>query len=108
MNLTEKLLALTLVGAEWVLWLLILLSVLSLAVMLGRWLDFRQAAGGRDAEAFVEELARVLARGDREAARKAAEAARGLPAAIAREGLSAAARGPFAAGEAMTATKVRE
>ena len=36
MRLTERLLNLTLVGSEWVLWLLIALSVLSVAVMVER------------------------------------------------------------------------
>ena len=40
MNLTQKLLAFTLVGAEWVLWLLIILSMLSVAVMIERGLYY--------------------------------------------------------------------
>src|SRR6186713_2555808 len=38
MDLTSKFLAFTLLGAEWVLWLLIVLSVLSVAVMIERFL----------------------------------------------------------------------
>ena len=51
MNLTQKLLAFTLLGAEWVLWLLIFLSVISLAIAIERGLyyfslraDFAQLA----------------------------------------------------------------
>ena len=36
MHITEKFLAFTLLGAEWVLWLLIVLSVFSLAIMFER------------------------------------------------------------------------
>ncbi len=39
--LTGKLLRVTLSSAEWVLWLLVALSVASLAVMLERWVFFR-------------------------------------------------------------------
>ena len=40
MNLTQKLLAFTLLGAEWVLWLLIFLSVISLAIAIERGLYY--------------------------------------------------------------------
>ena len=40
--LSEKLLEFSLVGAEWVLWLLVILSVFSVAVMLDRYLAFRR------------------------------------------------------------------
>ena len=36
MNITEHILAFTLLGSEWVLWLLVLLSILSVAVMVER------------------------------------------------------------------------
>jgi biopolymer transport protein ExbB len=41
MSLTQSFLQLTLLGAEWVLWLLVLLSVASVAVMIERWLFLR-------------------------------------------------------------------
>ena len=34
-NIVQKLLGMTLLGSEWVLWLLIVLSVVSIAIMLG-------------------------------------------------------------------------
>lgn len=40
--LSEKLLEFSLVGAEWVLWLLLILSIFSVAVMLDRFLLFRR------------------------------------------------------------------
>ena len=45
MNLTEKFLQLALGGAEWVLWLLVVLSVLSVYVMIERWFFFRAVSG---------------------------------------------------------------
>jgi hypothetical protein len=44
MNLTERILGFMLLGSEWVLWLLIGLSVLSVAVMVERGIYLR--AGG--------------------------------------------------------------
>lgn len=45
MNLTEKFLQLALGGAEWVLWLLVILSVLSVYVMIERALFFNTVSG---------------------------------------------------------------
>ena len=42
MTLTERLLEVANIGAEWVLWLLLLLSVVSVAVMVDRWRFYRQ------------------------------------------------------------------
>src|SRR5689334_1024102 len=44
MNLTEKLLPVALLGAEWVLWGLIILSVISVTVMIERLWYFRSTA----------------------------------------------------------------
>jgi len=45
MSLTEKFLQFTTVGAEWVLWLLLLLSVFSVYVMIERWVFLRSLVG---------------------------------------------------------------
>jgi biopolymer transport protein ExbB len=45
MSLTEKFLQFTTVGAEWVLWLLLVLSVFSVYVMIERWVFFRSLVG---------------------------------------------------------------
>ncbi|HRI09130.1 MAG TPA: MotA/TolQ/ExbB proton channel family protein [Nannocystaceae bacterium] len=45
MNLTEKFLQLAAVGSEWILWLLIILSLVSVAVMFERWLFYRGLRG---------------------------------------------------------------
>jgi biopolymer transport protein ExbB len=83
MNLTEKLLQFTLGGAEWVLWLLIVLSVFSVYVMLERFLFFRTVSGV-DA-ALRRPLLEALSAGDRAAARKLAEGSAGTGARMAAE-----------------------
>ncbi len=45
MNLTEKFLQLAAVGSEWILWLLIILSLISVGIMFERWLFYRTLAG---------------------------------------------------------------
>ena len=40
--LTNVLLKLTFVGAEWILWLLLLLSLVSVSIIVERWLYFRR------------------------------------------------------------------
>jgi biopolymer transport protein ExbB len=96
--LTTKLLSLTYLGAEWVLWLLLLLSVASVAVMIERALFFSgRRLPGADALA-----ARVLA-GDLGGARVAVEGRPGLEAAVLRAAIDHAAKGPEAVAEVVTA-----
>jgi biopolymer transport protein ExbB/TolQ len=45
MNLTEKFLQLAAVGSEWILWLLIVLSLVSVGVMFERWIFYRNLRG---------------------------------------------------------------
>src|SRR4029079_1318989 len=59
-DISAKFLGLTLHGAAWVLWLLVALSVVSLAIMLERWWYFRThrpapAAIARDVKALLVE-----------------------------------------------------
>lgn len=75
MNLTEKFLQFTTVGGEWVLWLLVVLSVFSVYVMLDRWLFYR-AVSGNDARLRAD-LLRALESGDVETARSLVKGAKG-------------------------------
>ena len=59
MHLTERILGFMLLGSEWVLWLLLGLSVVSVAVMVERAI-FLRARG--DADALAREL-RIAAQG---------------------------------------------
>jgi biopolymer transport protein ExbB/TolQ len=57
--LTNLFLKLTYVGAEWVLWLLLILSVISIALIVERWLYFlRTRASGEDLAAELHEQLR--------------------------------------------------
>ena len=86
-------------GAGWVMWLLIGLSVLSLAVMIERALFFaRHSFGG------VDELVRKLAGGDLDGAVKLVGDRSGLEAEVLRAGAKAAPRGAEAVEEMIEAT----
>lgn len=105
MNLTQKLLAFTLVGAEWVLWLLIALSVLSVAVMIERGLYYFSLRSNFDA--MSDELRKLLLDGKFAQARKRIADERGLEAEVARAGLNEAERGAAAVESAMLGAKAR-
>src|SRR3990170_2655054 len=58
--LTSLFLRLTYVGAEWVLWLLLLLSIVSIALMVERWLFFfRTRVNGDELAARLDEQLRA-------------------------------------------------
>ncbi len=73
--LTRTLLAFTTVGAEWVLWLLVLLSVVSVGVMIERALFF-----ARRRLPDPDELSRLLLGGDLAGARAAVQGREGMEA----------------------------
>jgi biopolymer transport protein ExbB len=104
-NITKAFLEFTLLGAEWVLWLLIALSVASVAVMIERWRFLR--ARRIDVDALMTDVRQALASGDTSAARKRWDGSLAMPAAVALSGLDEAAHGADAAAEAMTSAKVR-
>ena len=66
MSLTEQFLNFALLGAEWVLWLLVFLSIFSVGVMIERFLFFR--ARRVDAAALAADIKQALADGDLESA----------------------------------------
>src|SRR4029079_16945295 len=104
MHLTERLLGFMLLGSEWVLFVLLGLSVVSVAVMVERAI-FLRARG--DADALARELESRLKGGDIEGARQAL-AGRTQPAAmVAAAGLNHYARGSDAVGAAMAGAEAR-
>ena len=89
-NVVQQLaLAFEALGAGWVMWLLLGLSVISVAVMIERAIYFATHSLGD-----VSALARKLQRGDLEGAVKDVEHARGLEAEVVRQGVEAASQGP--------------
>ena len=104
MHLTEKLLGFMLLGSEWVLWLLLCLSIVSVTVMVERAIFLRVRS---NVDALAREVGSLLRGGDVPGAR-AAIAGQTEPAAIvARAGLENYDRGSQAAGEAMAGAKAR-
>ena len=86
-------------GASWVLYFLGGLSLISIAIMLERFLLFRRL--GMDLKTTAERLDAKLANGDRAGAIDELGRTRSVPGAIAAAGLRLADRGPAAAEKAM-------
>jgi len=106
MHIADHILAFTLLGSEWVLWLLVLLSILSVAVMVergiamsGRWVDFEGAG---------EKLQGAIAKGDLKAARELLGEPKSPEVRVALVGLEQLPRGITPAVEAMASARSRE
>src|SRR5688572_1051991 len=98
MRITERLLAFTLLGSEWVLWLLIVLSIVSVAVMVERWLAFPRRAP--DLDDLAARLLESLSKGDVAGARRVIGAPASPEARVGLVGLSEMNRGSEAVSEA--------
>jgi biopolymer transport protein ExbB len=105
MRLTERILGFTLLGSEWVLWLLIGLSLLSVTIMVERGLFL--SASRIDFEALGKELLSFLKDGDAAGARRALAGQRAPESQIAVAGLEQYGRGSEAMSEAMASAKSR-
>lgn len=88
-------------GAAWVLWLLIALSVISVAVAIERAVVFRKLEG--DVPRLVRELRKKLRGDDLDGAHELLSKEPGMPATVATAGLAEADLGSEAAEEAMSA-----
>jgi biopolymer transport protein ExbB len=106
MQITERFLAFTLLGAGWVLWLLIALSVISFAVMIERAWFF--ATHRLDTATLESELRRLLALGKVGDARARVKDSTSVEATVVRAGLEEVERGHEAVGAAMFGAKARE
>ena len=96
--LTQRLLAVTNLGADWVLWLLVALSVISVAVMIERAVFF---ALRRLAD--LEGVSTRLLAGDLGGARQAVEGKLGMEADVVRAAAAHAEKGPEAVSEVVSA-----
>ncbi|HVV87304.1 MAG TPA: MotA/TolQ/ExbB proton channel family protein [Kofleriaceae bacterium] len=105
MDLTQSFVDFANLGAEWVLWLLVALSVASIAVMVDRGLWFR----GRDADttAAAAELRKAFADGSQQELARRWLASSAIPLQVAARGLEASDRGAAAAAEAMHGERAR-
>jgi len=106
MHITEHILAFTLLGSEWVLWLLVLLSILSVAVMVERGIAM---AGRRvDFDSLSAKLGKSIAAGDLKAARELLGEPRSPEVRVALVGLEQLPRGLTPAVEAMASARAQE
>lgn len=103
--LTGILLKLTLIGAEWVLWLLLLLSVISIALIVERGLYFYNHQV--DSAQLGTQLESLLNAGDVRAAYELVSGSDCIEHEVVAAGLPALRRGATACSEAMLAAKAR-
>jgi biopolymer transport protein ExbB len=105
MDLSSSFLDFAQLGAEWVLWLLVGLSVISIGIMIDRFLWFRRRE--TDTETFIREMRGAYERG--ELARFVAKYKEdtGIPVQVALHGLAETELGPEAVAEAMHAERAR-
>jgi len=105
-SLVQEIIGLPIFHAEWVLWLLILLSLISIGVMIERWSFYRRRA--IDVDFIARALARALERGDMEAAAKTLEGHDSLETNAVLSGLRAYERGPESVEDLITGAIGRE
>lgn len=99
MNLQERLTAFAMLGATWVMWLLVGLSVVGLAVVLER--AYYLFSSRDDVVGLRKELLELLSQGDLAGARKRLAGARSCEARVVLAGLEGAERGAASAEERM-------
>jgi biopolymer transport protein ExbB len=103
--LTSLLLQVTLIGAEWVLWLLMILSMISIALIVDRALYFYRHR--IDGDELGEQLEGHLRNGEVRAAWDLVKNSDCIECEVVAAGLTALRRGVTACGEAMLAAKAR-
>jgi biopolymer transport protein ExbB len=103
--LSEQFVAFAQLGAEWVLWLLIALSVLSVGIMIDRALWFRRRE--TDTERFTRELRGAFERGEIERLETKYKDDLAVAVRVAMRGLAERARGAEAVAEAMQSERLR-
>jgi hypothetical protein len=99
--LTSVLLNVTQVGAEWVLWILVALSVVSVSLIVERCIYFYVRRV--DSDALGTELERMLQAGDVRSAFDLVKGSESIECAVVAAGLPALRRGATACGEALLA-----
>ena len=97
--LIERLLKVALLGSEWILYLLIALSILSIATMVERFLYFRRKS--ESTNELHQNLAKLLDKDDLEGASKLLAKSKSFEAGIASEALRWAESGPEAMADAV-------
>lgn len=103
--LSEQFVAFAQLGAEWVLWLLIALSVLSIGIMIDRALWFRSR--DTDTDKLTRELRGAFERDELERFETKYKEDQSVPVQVVLRGLAERNRGPEAVAEAMHGERVR-
>lgn len=106
MDIIDRFLAFSLLGAEWVMWLLVGISVVSVAIMIER-LRFFHARRVVDVDQMIRDFRGFASRGDVEAALEKYGHVAAIEVAVGLAGVREAPRGPEAAAEAMIGVKAR-
>ncbi len=99
MDIQERLTAFAMLGAEWVMWLLVVFSVIVVAIVLER--AYYMIASRDDVARLKAELFKRLRGGDVEGARRRLKASKSFEARIALAGLEGVEDGPASAEERM-------
>lgn len=105
MDLSKAFLEFSQLGANWVLWLLVGLSVISIGIMIDRFIWFRSREA--DVEGFLRELRGAYERGELERFETKHKADASIPVQVALHGLSERDKGADAVAEAMHAERAR-
>ena len=105
MSLTEQFLNFALLGAEWVMWLLVALSIVSVGVMIERAMFLR--ARRIDVDTLTQDAKKALREGDVTAFEKRYQGSLAMPAQVAVRGLAEQDRGIDTVSEAMNSEKTR-
>src|ERR1700694_4224193 len=106
MILTDIFLRVALLGAEWVMWLLVALSVISVTIIAERLSCFWRRRV--NADRLAAELTPLLRAGDVREAHKVVHHSKSMECIVVAAGLAEAHRGVQATSEAMLSAKVRE
>ena len=104
--LIEKLLKVALLGSTWVMYLLLLLSVVSITTMIERWVFFRRRTD--DVDELGEQLIALLQRGDRHGAAERLKKSRSVEAAVLLPALRYLDGSPDAVDDAVQSQLLRE
>jgi biopolymer transport protein ExbB/TolQ len=104
--LIEKLLKVALLGSSWVMYLLLVLSVISITTMVERWVYFRRRSD--DIEELGEQLMALLERGDVAAASVRLKRSRSVEAAVLAPSLRYVGGSPEAVQDAIDGQMLRE
>lgn len=105
MDLSSSFVEFAALGANWVLWLLVILSVVSVGIMIDRGLWFRRR--DTNTETFLRELRGAFDRGELDRLQLKYKEDPAIPVQVALRGIAEAERGPDAAAEAMNSERAR-